>query len=671
VPTRVATIGATLLVLAVAAVVLPTRAPAGQSSQATAAPVAQVAAGLFHSCALVAAGTQPSPASWPVRCWGFSGDGQVGYANTFNIGDDEAPASAGPVDLGPGRTAKALAAGDYHSCAVLDDGNVRCWGYGNEGQLGYASRAQIGDNESPASVGPVRLGVGRTATAITAGGNHTCALLDDGRVRCWGLGEFGQLGRGSTASIGDGEQVDSVNPVDLDGHLATAVTAGFGHSCAILDDANVRCWGLGGNGQLGYANSSAVLNAADVDAVNIGEGRTAKAITAGAAHTCAILDDGSVRCWGLNEFGQLGYGNTISIGDNEAPGTVPPVDLGQGRTAIAISAGGNHTCAVLDDGTVRCWGANAVGQLGLGNTSNVGDNEVPSAVPTVDIGPGRTAKAIAAGGVHTCARLDDESVRCWGEGYAGRLGYCKFALFGDKSADIGDDELPGTAGPVDLGAGGASCPVVTPPPPPPVAPPPPPAPIAVPPPPPPPVESAEAAALRLQSARARSFRACRAAASAQLRKDRYRATQRYERGPNRTRALSAAARKAATATARCVSRFGRRPGRVTTIAARAGSSGSIVLTFRASGTDGSKGPAAKSYLIKESLRPMRTARDFRRAQPLCKGSCSFDITRIGARITLRVTDLRRNARHYYKIAARDNVSARTGPRSKLVSATTK
>jgi hypothetical protein len=352
------------------------------------------------------------------------------------------------------------------------------------------------------------------------------------------------------------------------------------------------------------------------------------------------------------------------------------VNLGAGRTAIAITANGTHTCAVLDDGTVRCWGANALGQLGLGNTADVGDNELPSSVPTVKLGAGRTAKAIAAGAVHTCARLDDDSVRCWGEGTVGRLGYCDFAEVGDKSADIGDNETPDTAGPVNLGAGGAACPVVTPPPPPPpppVTPPPPPAPIAVPPPPPqpPPAESAEAAALRLQSARAASFRACRAAASAQLRKDRYRATQRYKRGANRTRALSLAARNAAKAKVRCISRFGRAPGRVTTIAAKASSRGTIILTFRAPGTDGSKGPAATSYLIKESLRPIRTAADFRRAQPLCKGSCSFDITRIGARIMLRITDLRRNAKHYYRIAARDNVTSRTGPRSKLVSAKTK
>ena len=141
--------------LVVIAVLLPAGAPAGQSSPATAAPFSQLGAGLYHSCALVDDKTTPPPASRPVRCWGFSGDGQVGYGNRLVVGDDEVPAAAGPVDLGAGRTAKALAVGDYHTCAVLDSGEVRCWGYGNEGQVGLGSRSPVGDNETPGSVGPV------------------------------------------------------------------------------------------------------------------------------------------------------------------------------------------------------------------------------------------------------------------------------------------------------------------------------------------------------------------------------------------------------------------------------------------------------------------------------------------------------------------------------------
>ncbi|MFP5363320.1 MAG: RCC1 domain-containing protein [Thermoleophilia bacterium] len=666
-----ATIAAGVLIaLAALAAALPAGAPAGQSSQATPQPVAQVGAGLYHSCALLDTGVTPAPAGFAVRCWGFSGDGQVGYGNTTVIGDDETPAAAGPVDLGAGRTAKALALGDYHTCAVLDDGTVRCWGYGNEGQLGYGSRNHVGDNEHPSDLGAVNIGAGRTATAITAGGNHTCALRDDGTVLCWGLGEFGQLGNGGTASIGDGELPGDRDHVDLGGQPAIAITAGAFHSCALLADGSVKCWGVGGNGQLGYAGTGAVLDPAEKpDPVDLGA--PAKAITAGASHTCAVLADGSVRCWGLNDLGQLGYGNTVSIGDNEAPSAVGPVDLGPGRTAIAISAGGEHTCVVLDNGSARCWGSGLYGQLGYGNLDTIGDNEPPAAVGPVDLGPAAGAVAIAAGIYHTCARLEDRSVRCWGNGADGRLGVC-------AREDVGDDEAPGSVGTVDLGFGGAACP------------PPPPAPVTTPPPPPavvPPAQAAPApaplaaplagpsrtaAALRAERARRQRLRDCRAGVARRARSERGRALRRHRRGSRlRARAVRTAARRAAQGRVRCLKRFARRPGRITTVAARADDPGSIVLTFRAPGSDGSRPPAARAYLVKQSVRPIRTADEFRRAPALCRGACTFDVTEPRASITLKVIDLRRRTTYYYAVAARDNVSSRAGPRSRTVRATTR
>ena len=638
------------------AVALPAPAPAGQSSQATPAPVAQVTAGLYHSCAMIDDGTVPAPPGRPVRCWGFSGDGQVGYGNTRVIGDDEVPAAAGPVDLGAGRSAKALAAGDYHSCAVLDNGTVRCWGYGNEGQLGLMNRANVGDNETPGSRGPVSLGPGRTATAITAGGNHTCALLDDGVVRCWGLGEFGQLGNGGTASIGDGEDPGAANPVNLGaGQTATAVTAGAFHTCAIRADGAVSCWGSGINGQLGYAGTGAILDPSQVGTVDLGPGRTAKAITAGFAHTCAILDNGSVRCWGLNGSGQLGYANTVRIGDNETPAAAGPVALGAGRTAVAISAGGEHTCAVLDDGSVRCWGSPLNGQLGYGNLVAIGDTEPPGSVDPVDLGPGVKATAITAGIYHTCARLETGGVRCWGSAADGRLGHC-------SRADIGDGEAPSAIEQVDIGAGGQACPSSPPPPggggttpPPPVA-----------------TVSEDQKALQREGVRARDFRECRGAVRRKARTDRRRALRRFRRGSRaRSRALRSVRRRAARGRARCTRRHGRIPGRVTTLAARADGARRIVLTFRAPGSDGSPRPPARSYLIKQSTRPIRTRRDFARAFSLCKGSCSFDVTKASATITLNVTGLRRGTTYYYSVAARDNVSKRTGPRSETVRARTR
>ena len=660
------------LVALAAAVMVMVAAPAmaGQSSQATAAPVAQVATGIYHTCAVLTdAG---------VRCWGFSGDGQAGYGNTNSIGDDEPPASVGPVNLGAGRTVRALAAGDYHTCAVLDDGGVRCWGFAFEGQLGYGNRNQIGDTETPASVGTVE--IGGTATAIAAGNRHTCALLVGGIVRCWGLGEAGQLGNGATAAIGDTETPASVNPVDFgSGHTAKAITAGGGHSCAILEDDTVRCWGYNTNGQLGYGNTAAVLSPSTVGPVNLADGRTAKAISAGDTHTCAILDDNSVRCWGLNDVGQLGTGNTTSIGDNEPPGAVAPVDLG--GPAAAISAGGNqllsegHTCAVLVNGSARCWGAGVFGKLGYAAVAKIGDNESPGSVGPVDLGAGRTATAISSGGQHTCVRLSDLnlSVQCWGNGADGRLGHCDLRT-------IGDDETPASIGLVDIGDGGAACPVV---PPPAGA-----APVAVEPAAvtpgepaaagataPPPVPAAPvtasfaptAAQLRAEKARAKGLSGCRSTLTATLRAERGRALRRY-RAATRPRALAlrSVARRAAQARARCVTRFGRTPGPVRSVAATVASSGKVVLTFRSAGSDGSKPPAARRYVVKQSRKPIRTAADFRRAPALCGGTCSFDITDVKAKITLKVKRLRPDTIYYYAIAARDNVSRRIGPRSKTV-----
>ncbi|HYH59413.1 MAG TPA: hypothetical protein VD790_09370 [Thermoleophilaceae bacterium] len=406
-----------------------------------------ITTGFVHTCALLDNGT--------VRCWGDSPDGRLGYANTARIGDNETPASVGPVDLGAGRTATAIAAGNQHTCAVLDNGTVRCWGEGFFGSVGYANTARIGDNETPGSVGPVDLGAGRTATAITAGGFHTCAVLDNGTVRCWGRGFFGQLGYANTNDIGDTETPGSVGPVSLGGSVGPRdplegyIAAGNAHTCALLDDGAVRCWGNGGNGQLGYANTDTIGDnetPGSAGPVDLGPGRTATAITAGDQHTCALLDDGSVRCWGSGSLGRLGYANTTTIGDNETPGSVGPVDLGAGSTATAITAGGGHTCAVLDDGSVRCWGFGGGGRLGYANTTSIGDTETPGSVGPVDLGAGRTATAITAGGSHTCAELDDGAVRCWGVGASGRLGYA-------NTTNIGDTETPGSVGPVDLGAG--------------------------------------------------------------------------------------------------------------------------------------------------------------------------------------------------------------------------
>jgi alpha-tubulin suppressor-like RCC1 family protein len=437
-----ARLAVTVLVLALAGAAL---APSGASAEQAGSKIHRrasgfVAAGARFSCARLDTGR--------VRCWGLGSSGQLGYGNTQSIGDNETPGSVGPIDLGAGRTARAIAAGFYHACAILDTGQVRCWGYSGEGQLGYGNTQYVGAFNTPGSVGPVDLGAGRTAVAITGGGRHTCAILDNGRVRCWGLGNVGQLGYGNTRNIGDNETPDSVGPVDLGaGRTAVAITGGGYHTCAILDNGKVRCWGEGRQGQLGYGNKKDIGDnetPGSVRPVKLGRGRKAIAISAGFRNTCAILDNGKVRCWGLGSSGQLGYGNMKKIGDDETPASVAPVKLGARRKAIAISTWGRHTCAVLNNRTVRCWGTGRYGQLGYGNTRNIGDNESPGSVGPVKLGRGRKAVAIQGGGRHTFALLDNGRLRCWGLGSSGQLGYA-------NTENIGDDETPNSAGPVSLG----------------------------------------------------------------------------------------------------------------------------------------------------------------------------------------------------------------------------
>ena len=395
--------------------------------------------GDIHTCAVLR--------TRQVLCWGLGVYGALGYGNQRDVGNGDAPSTAGPVDVGQGRTVTAMAAGDNHTCALLDTGQVRCWGDNQMGQLGYGHKDFIGNDETPATAGPVDLGPGRTATAITAGYEHTCAVLDTGRVRCWGSGAQGALGYGGTANIGDDELPTAVGTVNLGtGRTATAISAGLFHTCAVLDTGQVRCWGDGTYGALGYGNTADIGDNESpflAGPVKLGPGRTAVAIGAGEIHTCALLDTGQVRCWGTNDNGELGLGHTTTIGDNETPDTTGPVDLGPGRTATAISAGHEHNCALLDGGQVRCWGENVDGKLGYPSADqNVGDDEKPDAYGPVDMGA--TATAVSAGGRHTCVMLVTDHVRCWGLGAHGSLGY-------GNTTTIGDDETPASAGPVSLG----------------------------------------------------------------------------------------------------------------------------------------------------------------------------------------------------------------------------
>ena len=417
---------------------------AGQSLQFTVqasdvdiqADVTQMTAGTFHTCALLDTGV--------VRCWGFGGQGRLGYGNTDDIGDNETTASVG--DVNEGRTVANIVAGEAYTCAVLDTGAARCWGSGGFSNLGYGNTNDIGDDETPASAGDVN--VGSTVAQIAAGTFHTCALLNAGTVRCWGAGGLGRLGSGNNASI-----LNAALAGDVDvGGTVTQITAGKHHTCALLDTGAVRCWGYGLGGRLGYGNTNDIGdNETPATAGDVTVGGTVTQIVAGEEHTCALLDTGAVRCWGLGANGRLGYGNTNNIGDNETPASAADVDVG--GTVVQIDAGVFHTCAVLDTGAVRCWGAGGTGRLGYGNSVTIGDDETPATAGDVDVG-GTVTQIVT--GSHTCALLDTGAVRCWGSGTNGKLGYGNTAVIGDNEtpASAGDVDIVDPGDVVTLGAVG-------------------------------------------------------------------------------------------------------------------------------------------------------------------------------------------------------------------------
>jgi alpha-tubulin suppressor-like RCC1 family protein len=413
------------------------------------------------------AGAEPTYAllnGGSAKRWRADDNGPLGLGSTDHRGAD--PNKMGdplsPVNLGRGKTATILAANVNHTCALLNGGSVKCWGDNSWGQLGLGDRAPRGNGlfEMDDRLSSVNLGIGKRATAIAAGSSHTCALLDDGTVKCWGANFFGQLSLGYTPSRGDepfemGDRLPSVNLGT--GKKATAIAAGLSHTCARLNDGTVKCWGRNDWGQLGLGDTDdrgvdPCEMGDDLPSVNLGTGKRATAIAAGLNHTCARLNDGTVKCWGRNDWGQLGLGDMAYRGDDpfEMGNRLPSVNLGRSKRVTAIAAGSSHTCALLDDGTVKCWGANFVGQLGLGDTARRGKGtfEMGDNLPSINLGTGKRATAIAAGSSHTCARLNDGTVKCWGQNNRGQLGLGDTDDRGGAPGEMGDS-LP----PVNLGTG--------------------------------------------------------------------------------------------------------------------------------------------------------------------------------------------------------------------------
>ncbi|MDD5225316.1 MAG: fibronectin type III domain-containing protein [bacterium] len=288
--------------------------------------ISEIAGGYMHTCSLSNGGE--------VKCWG---DNQVGQ-----LGDNSTNTSNIPVNVsGLSGGVATISSGYIHSCAVTSDGRAKCWGFNQYGQIGNATNNNY--FTTPQDV----YGVSSGATDISCGRDHTCAVINGG-AKCWGHNNDYQLGTNNN--------IDRSTPYSvIDAYGVVAIAAGGNHSCALTNEGGVKCWGSNGRGELGTGDTYSYPTAMDVSGLFSGVSQ----ITAGFYHTCALTTSGGVKCWGYNSKGELGDGTTTQ--------SLIPIDVwGLSSGVVYISAGTSDTCAVLQSGAVKCWGENNYGQLGIG-----------------------------------------------------------------------------------------------------------------------------------------------------------------------------------------------------------------------------------------------------------------------------------------------------------------
>jgi cysteine-rich repeat protein len=334
------------------------------------------------------------------------------------------------VNLGAGERAVAVAAGSLQLgtlCAILSTGSVRCWGSNHSGKLGAGSQ----DDRALSDAAPdIDLGPDEIATSVTVGDRHACAVVRNGKVKCWGSNAHGQLGHPENPpneAVGDGpgEMGAALIVVpETVGRKAETVSAGANYTCILRTDQTMRCWGDHAPG----------AHTAGLE-MNLGSVLTVSQATAGESHACALLTNGQMKCWGGNFFGQLGQDDVAERNTTAAMGDkLLPIWLGAGRTPKHIATGSNHSCAVLDDGSLKCWGHNATGLLGKGDKVNVGGlSGDMAALKPIDLG-GRSPEQLAFGTSTSCALLSDGRVACWGG-----VNTPSIEFLGDQPDEMGDN----------------------------------------------------------------------------------------------------------------------------------------------------------------------------------------------------------------------------------------
>jgi len=348
-----------------------------------------------------------------------------------------------------GAPLQALALGLQYSCALLDGGAVKCWGSDEYGVLGRDGPRQ--DVADPSTIEPIDFGTSRQVVRVSAGWHHACVLFDDGKARCWGHNDRGQLGRQSRDDYGDdpGESLSTEEDLPLD-HILD-ISAGVSNTCAIIAPqgarvGNVHCWGSDTNGGIGDTDSG---DFGDDEALTVLrpvalDGQLARSVVVGDSVGCALLEDGDVRCWGNNAWGTLGTNIDCNIGDERVcEGTTEPRPIrsvqGLGEAFItSLYLNQAHACALDNTGALRCWGRNDESRAGYPE-ARLG-NKLGQTPGRVNLGADASVVQVGLGTRHGCALDARGGVRCWGE--AGpQLGYGQ--MQNNDIAGIGGTLEPG------------------------------------------------------------------------------------------------------------------------------------------------------------------------------------------------------------------------------------
>ncbi|MFJ4094216.1 RCC1 domain-containing protein [Kitasatospora sp. NPDC089913] len=368
---------------------------------ATAVPAVVASLTLLGSVALPTSAA--SAYDLRLRSWGLNASGQLGDGTkTQRLTPTSVVGLSGAELTSVAAGGTGGSAGSGFGLALLANGTVESWGKNDKGQLGNGATSATDEWAVPSLVA----GLGGVQ-AVAAGGSHALALLKDGTVRAWGLNDKSQLGDGTTTNANLPVTVAGLEDVK-------AIAAGDTFSMALLKDGTVKTWGNNDKGQLGVtarpASSTAAVPAPTpatrTTAVAVPELTTVKGITAGASHALALLADGTVMAWGLNDKGQLG--------DDTVVNKPYPVGVLELKNVTELAGGASHSLALLQDRTLRGWGLNTNGQVGDGTTT-----QRNTSVPI----PGVTGvTGIAAGAAHNLAVLSDGTVQAWGLNDKGQLG---------------------------------------------------------------------------------------------------------------------------------------------------------------------------------------------------------------------------------------------------------